>query len=126
MKSIGITRINEKDEEIADGLQTLGMRRMSALSLTGIRRLGVAKTRDIEKIVGLRQPEVSIGVKDLIDRGWVSESHEKVFGKGRPCNVYKLKVEFRAILAELERAKQEEAKKVAMRFNTLRALAKPN
>ena len=124
MQYIGITRINEKDEEIAECLQTLGMRRMSARSLAGIRSLGTAKTREIEKIAGLHQPEVSVGVKDLIERGWVSESVEYKRGKGRPCKVYKLKVRFHAILAELQLAIRKEEMKVVILLNTLRAQAK--
>lgn len=127
MKSVGITRINEKDEEITEILETLGVSRMSARSLAGIRRLGTAKVGALERAAGLRQPEVSIGVRDLIDRGWVTETNEKQSrGKGRPSKLYYLKVGFPEIIADLERAKREEAKVTAMMFNTLRALSKKN
>ncbi len=113
MKSIGITRISEKEEEIADSLQKLGMSRVSSLSLAGIRSLKIAKTRDIERITGLRQPEVSIGVRELRERGWVSETEEKKIGKGRPVKVYTLHVGFEIILTDLEREVQDKARKVS-------------
>lgn len=124
MKSIGITRISDKESEIAENLQELGMSRISALALAGIRSLGTAKTRDLEKITGLRQPEVSIGVRELTEHGWVSETEEKKLGKGRPNKVYRLNVGFDIIITALEQEKKDEAKKVAAKFNTLRSLLK--
>ena len=122
--NIGIIRIDEKVEEIAECLQTLGIKRMSARSLAGIHRLGTAKTRDIEKISGLRQPEVSVGVKDLIRRGWVSESQEKQVGKGRPNKVYKLKVGFDKVLANITLTKNDERNKVAESIIKLKIMSK--
>lgn len=124
MKSIGITRISEKEEEIAENLQKLGMGRISALALAGIRSLGTAKTKDLEKITGLRQPEVSIGIRGLMEPGWVSETEEKKIGKGRPNKVYRLKVDFNIILTDLERGIKDKESRAANLIKKLRSLAK--
>lgn len=38
----------------------------------------------------LRQPEVSVGMRDLVERGWVECEPIPREGKGRPMNRYRL------------------------------------
>jgi len=125
MKTISITRLDKNGEDIADGLLALGMTRISALSLAGIRHFGKAKTRELESLTGLRQPEVSIGVRQLIEKGWIKETEEKLHaGKGRPTKVYSLIVTFEDILTQLTTEKNAEAKVTAEKILRLKTLAK--
>ncbi|MDD5454054.1 MAG: transcriptional regulator [Candidatus Ratteibacteria bacterium] len=120
-----ITRMNQTEEDITSGLQSLGIKRAPALALAGLHSLGTTRAIDLEQRVGLRQPEVSIGVTSLIKRGWVSETYEKkTSGKGRPNKVYTLKVPFTAIVADLEAEINEKANKKEATLNKLRVLAK--
>ncbi len=66
----------------------------------------------IEKSVGMRQPEVSISMKDLRRRGWVTKRDLKKEGKGRPLHAYRLAKPFPDIVDEIveaERQKIEQA-----------------
>jgi predicted transcriptional regulator len=64
----------------------------------------------LEQGSGLRQPEVSIAMRQLKERDWINERDEKKPGKGRPFKIYSLKVGFKDIIAQLE----TEQKKVAV------------
>lgn len=51
------------------------------------------RVRDIERAVDLRQPEVSIAIKQLIDRKWVKINPSlKTREKGRPTKKYRLAI----------------------------------
>jgi predicted transcriptional regulator len=53
--------------------------------------------------VNLRQPEVSIAVKQLKEKNWITEREERKIGKGRPIKVFSLKVGFNDIVNQLEK-----------------------
>ena len=53
---------------------------------------GPLGTRDIVARTGLRQPEVSVGMQALRDRGWVHSEAVPRAGKGRPMHSYRLAV----------------------------------
>ena len=63
---------------------------------------------DLERGTGLRQPEVSIAMRQLKPLDWVDESEEKKPGKGRPNKVYSLKIQFKDIIAHLEKQHKKE------------------
>ena len=82
--------MNDKDYEIAELLQKLGETRPTARILTLLRDGKERKSIDIEREAALRQPEVSISMKELLMRLWVVVKNEPQKGKGRPTRVYKL------------------------------------
>lgn len=103
MKQIGITRLDEKDEKIVEVLTNLGMSRTTSLALACLRDSEKAEmARNIEVKTGLRQPEVSIAMKELAEKGWVNVSKQKKAGKGRPINLYILRVKFSDIISYIE------------------------
>jgi predicted transcriptional regulator len=55
----------------------------------------------------LRQPEVSIAMRQLDPFDWINESEEKKTGKGRPNKVYSLKVRFKDIIAHIEKQQKK-------------------
>ncbi len=75
---------------------------------------------ELERGTELRQPEVSIAMRDLNERGWISEREEKKPGKGRPYKVYSLKVGFNKIIAELEKQQRKAADEARSRIERLR------
>src|SRR5450759_1034650 len=109
MKALKIKQLAEKDEEIADILISLGMSRNMAMSLAYLQNMNSATSIDLERVVRLRQPEVSITMKQLEERGWINEREEKMPGKGRPFKIYSLKVGFKEIIAQLEKQQQRAA-----------------
>ncbi len=119
MKSL-IRQLDEKDEEIADALISLGMGRNIARTLSYLQKRNEVTSIELERGTGLRQPEVSITMIDLKERDWINEREEKKPGKGRPYKVYSLKVGFNDIIDELEKKQRKEADKARLRIERLR------
>ncbi len=107
MKTFKIKQLAEKDEEIADILISLGMSRNIAMSLAYLQNMNSATSVDLERVARLRQPEVSIAMRQLKEREWIDEREEKTPGKGRPYKVYSLKVGFNDIVSQLEKQQKK-------------------
>ncbi|VVB86684.1 Uncharacterised protein [uncultured archaeon] len=120
MKSLTIRQLDEKNEEIADALISLGISRTVARALGYLQGSNEVTSVGLEREAGLRQPEVSIVMRDLKERGWISEREEKKPGKGRPYKVYLLKVGFNEIVAELEKQQRRAADEARLRIERLR------
>lgn len=57
---------------------------------------------DIENMSSLRQPEVSVAANYLRRRGWLAcRTERKTEGKGRPFNLYTLRVSMSDIVREI-------------------------
>jgi predicted transcriptional regulator len=122
MKSLTIRQLDEKDEEIADALISLGMSRNVARILSYLQNKNEITSVELEREAGLRQPEVSIAMKELEKRDWINEREEKKPGKGRPHKVYSLRVGFNKIIAELEKQQKKAVDEMQASIKRLRAL----
>jgi predicted transcriptional regulator len=107
MKALQIKQFDEKDEKIAEALISLGMNKNVALALTYLQNMNAATSTDLERGANLRQPEVSIAMKQLKEQNWITEREEKKIGKGRPTKVYSLKVGFNNIVNQLEKQQKK-------------------
>ncbi len=67
---------------------------MAAMALAYLQDTNSATSTDLERAAGLRQPEVSLAMKQLMERGWITEREEKKAGKGRPWVSLKKKLKF--------------------------------
>lgn len=63
---------------------------------------------DIEMFTRLRQPEVSVAVRELRRRGWIATSLRPKEGKGRPMHLYALSRPMRDIVHEIVRERTRE------------------
>jgi predicted transcriptional regulator len=124
MKIINMKQLNDGDEEISDILISSGMSRPVARTLTYLKKVDTATSIDLERVTGLRQPEVSIAMKELNPLDWVNESEEKKPGKGRPNKVYSLKVGFKDIIAHLEKQQKKAHEEAQARITRLKELGK--
>jgi len=124
MKALKIKQLDEKDEEIADILISLGMSRNVAMSLTYLQNMNSATSVDLERVARLRQPEVSIAMRQLKERDWIDEREEKTPGKGRPYKVYSLKVGFRDIVSQLEKQQKKAVDEAKASVERLKELGK--
>lgn len=124
MKALKIKQLAEKDEEIADILISLGMSRNMAMSLTYLQNMNSATSMDLERVVRLRQPEVSITMRQLKEREWIDEREEKMPGKGRPYKVYSLKVGFKDIVSQLEKQQKKVVDEAKAKVERLKELGK--
>jgi len=103
MRNVIVKQLDEKDEEIADALIAIGMSRNIARTLSYLQNVNEATSVELERVVRLHQPEVSIAMKQLKERDWINEREKKKTGKGRPYKIYSLKVSFNDIISELEK-----------------------
>ena len=107
MKKLDINQLDDSDEEIAQILMSSGLSRPVARTLTYLNKVDTATSIDLERVTGLRQPEVSIAMRQLNPLDWIDENEEKKPGKGRPNKVYSLKVGFKDIIAHLEKQQKK-------------------
>jgi predicted transcriptional regulator len=126
MKKLNINQFDdEKEEEIAAALMSLGLGRAVARTLAFLNNGEEATSIALEQGTGLRQPEVSIAAKQLIELGWIDEREEKrKQGKGRPNKVYSLKVGFNKIIAQLENQQKKAIDEMQENIERLRELGK--
>ncbi|MET1125065.1 MAG: ArsR family transcriptional regulator [Archaeoglobaceae archaeon] len=104
--------LTEVDEKIVNLLTEAGMNRNIAKVVVFLSKVDEAISREIERAANLRQPEVSLAMKELKELGWVKERELKKKGKGRPLKSYKLTRDLKEIAAELIAKKREEIKKM--------------
>ncbi len=108
MKATEFRQLDEKDEEISDAFISLGMSRHVARTLIYLKNADGATSRGIEKGKGLRQPDVSLAMKEP---NWINEREGKKPGKGRPHKIYSLKIGFDKIVLHLEKQQKKEIDK---------------
>lgn len=124
MKAIDVKQLDEKDEEISDALISLGMSRNAAIILAYLQNMKSAKSFDLERGANLRQPEVSIAMKQLKKHDWINEREDKKPGKGRPYKIYSLKIGFDKIVAQLEKQQKKAVNEERAKIERLKELGK--
>lgn len=113
----------DKREELVRALMYAGLSRKLALTLICIAKHDEITSADIEKETGLRQPEVSITIQELEDRGWVERRHIKRGGRGRPANSYHLSRSLKDIMRNIEDEENRKIKKIKENIKRLKKLA---
>ncbi|NLH78588.1 MAG: MarR family transcriptional regulator [Acidobacteria bacterium] len=96
------------NDETIDLLKELGFSQNMATVLLYLSDKSKVTSREIEKDSNLRQPEVSVVLRTMKDKGWVEEAPGEKDGRGRPTKVYYLKISLRDIMREIEVAKDTE------------------
>ena len=81
-----------------------------------------AVSRAIEREVNLRQPEVSVAMKELRELGWVDEKVDRTRGKGRPFKVYRLRKPLKDIVSEVVEKKRREIERTEKKLEELERL----
>lgn len=90
-------------QELAEALQHLGAKRVEAILVAFLSRQDGVDTKRIVSATGLRQPEVSVGMRELRERGWVETEPIPRKQKGRPMNRYRLTVDAADVRRRYER-----------------------
>ncbi len=114
--------LNVEREEFASILMKIGLKRNVAKVLTYLAGVEEATSREIEMGSDLRQPEVSIAMREIRKLEWVSERDEKNPGKGRPYRIYKLNKSLPEIIGYLEGQKTKESDQIMKQIEKLKAL----
>jgi predicted transcriptional regulator len=114
---------DEKDMEVIEGLQSLGINRNVAKLITYLSNVKESSSRDIEMSTDLRQPEVSIAMRPLREKGWISEHDVKGSGKGRPMKIYALQTTMKEIIEHYEAERNQESARTSEAIQRLKELS---
>jgi len=109
-------------DEFASILMKIGLKRNVAKVLTYLAGVSEATSREIEIGSDLRQPEVSIAMREIRRLDWVAERDERNPGKGRPYRIYKLNRSLPDIVQYLEAENAKEADRVMKQIEKLKFL----
>jgi predicted transcriptional regulator len=115
--------LDENDQELVEALEAVGVRRNVATIIVYLKDLDETTTRDIEKGSGLRQPEVSIAMRVLREKGWIAEREVKGGGKGRPMRLYKLTVPIDDLIGYYEEMKRNESSRAMQSIQKLKEIS---
>jgi predicted transcriptional regulator len=109
----------DKEEEFVSLLAQIGIQNRTARVLVFLANVPETTSLAIERGTDLRQPEVSMAMKYLKNRGWVSITESPSENKGRPKKVYRLAKPMTGILDIIESEKRAETR---IRFDRIRKL----
>jgi len=122
MKSSEVRVFDDNDLEFIDILRNLNLSRNVASTLAYLSNVDEATSKDLELGSQLRQPEVSIAMRELRTFGWLGEREVKKEGKGRPMKVYKLAVPMSEIVEYLEKQTKEDTHRILENIGKLKML----
>ena len=115
-------RLNSQDEKIVKVFSDLGMPRNLAKTLMYISLTEECRSAEIEHGANLRQPEVSVAMQVLQQKGWISKRDLKKKGKGRPVHLYKLTSPINDIIKNFEKEKLKQIDNIKNDLEELKTL----
>jgi predicted transcriptional regulator len=122
MKESTVKILDDKDMEFVETLRSLGVPRNVATLITFLANVDEASSREIEMGSDLRQPEVSIAMRNLRENNWIEEREIKREGKGRPMKVYSLRATIDEIIKHYEKQKLDESAQAMESIQRLKEL----
>ena len=122
MKNQSVSVFDGSDEEFAETLTGLGLKRNVAKALTYLKNMDEVTSRQIEIGSDMRQPEVSVAVRELKGLEWVLVREEKKPGKGRPFKLYRLDKNMDSIISQLEHQKVVESNQMLDNIQRLKQI----
>ena len=90
MISEKVSFFTDEEEEFANLLIMIGIKKNIARILVYLTNIPEATSHDIERGTDMRQPEVSIAMQYLLDKGWIRNRESSADSKGRPLKIYEL------------------------------------
>ena len=120
MKQQTVQFFTEREEEFSNLLIEIGTKKNVAKVLVFLANTPEASSRDIERGTDLRQPEVSLAMRYLIEQDWISTRDSKAESKGRPVKIYELSEPITEIMNIIEKEKKTQAKQQLAMVQKLR------
>lgn len=124
MKDAEVKMLDENDHIFIKALSNLGMSRNAATTMAYLMNVDEASSREIEISTGLRQPEVSIVMRLMCNKSWVSMRSEKKLGKGRPMKIYSLTAPVDEIISYYEDKIYKESQATISAIKKLKVMSK--
>lgn len=120
MRRENVLYFTEKEEEFANLLIEIGTKKNIAKVLVFLAKTPEATSLALERGTGIRQPEVSIAMRYLMDYGWVRSRKSEGESKGRHMKIYALAKPIHEIVDYLENKKKNETNNQLVLFKKLR------
>ncbi len=120
MKQKNIHSLDEADDKTVQLFSKLGISKNLAKTLIYLSQVDECKSSDIEIGAKLRQPNVSIAMRELREQGWIKKREVKKGGKGRPTHMYKSTTNLTNILDTLEKEKLKEFENIEINILELK------
>ena len=115
MRQESVQYFTDKEEEFVNLLIKTGTKKIVAKMLVFLASTPEATSRTIERGTDMRQPEVSMAMKSLIELGWIKSRETPSEKKGRPTKVYTLAKPIAEIINCIESEKKNETRnKIAL------------
>jgi len=109
MRQENVIYFTEKEEEFANLLIKIGTKKNIAKVLVFLAKTPEATTLTLERGTDMRQSEVSIAMRYLMDQGWIRSRESLGESKGRPMKIYELAKPIHEIMDCIENEKKNEA-----------------
>ena len=122
MKQIKSYKLKPQDEKVVHLFTELGMPKNLARTLMYISNVDECRSAEIEQGTKLRQPEVSVVIQQLQEKGWIKKRDLKNKGKGRPVYIYKLTSSIEDIIKKFEKEKIKEIENIKSNLAELKSL----
>jgi predicted transcriptional regulator len=120
MKQKNVYMLDKEDDKAVQLFVKLGMPKNLAKTLLYVSQFDECKCADVEQGTDMRQPEVSIAMQELRQRGWVKKRELKKKGKGRPTHIYKPTTRLSEIWKVFEQEKLKEVEHVKKDISELK------
>jgi len=114
--------INQQDKRAIELFAELGMPKNLAKTLLYVSQCDECRSVDIEQGTRLRQPEVSVAMQQLLNKGWIEKRDLKKKGKGRPVHIYKLTYPLQNIIKTFEGEKIQQIDTIRKDLSELKTL----
>jgi predicted transcriptional regulator len=124
MKDHEIKVLDEHDHIFVKTLSNIGMSKNIATTMAYLMNVDKASSREIEISTGLRQPEISLAMRLMRNKSWVSVRSEKKAGKGRPMKIYSLAASVDEIISYYEDKIDKESQAAVSVIKKLKAMSK--
>lgn len=111
MRQEVVQYFTETEEEFANLLIDIGLKKNVAKVLVFLVNTQEATSWALERGIGLRQPEVSLAIKYMVEQGWVTTGATPSAKKGRPNKVFSLAMPVKDIMAAIEKNTKNEVNK---------------
>ena len=107
MRTVEVMYFTDKEDEFANLLIETGLNPNVAKVLVFLAKTPEASSRSIERGTDLRQSIVSIALRYLIEKDWITSRESKAQSKGRPVKIYELAKPIHKIIDNIEREKKK-------------------
>jgi predicted transcriptional regulator len=108
MISENITFFTEEEEELTNILVDIGIKKNCARILVFFKKTPNASSHDIERGTDMRQSEVSVAMRYLMNKGWIRSRENSANSNGRLIKIYELAKPYNEIMDSIENEKKNE------------------